>query len=198
MRPNTDCISSGGLFYTKKYSATWLLLYYHDFSKYGPWPNTSLSKNSNDPNAYSIIDILGTVHKKSENFEFLLDYPEVSGYNRWSQSLNPFYEVKDSSKKYVKDYKGIHISWTGCEWGGLFKSTLSISVLDGSYGINSGYFVIGRSTEYSGAVPGPCGNINKTRLWIRVPHFLFCTRSLKRQSFVSLALINIILLMHKI
>ena len=167
LKPNTNCIQSGRLFYKYKYRKTWLLLYYHDFSKVGKWDKAIDAMNYSDPNKYSIIYYLNDDFKIDDSYEFLLDYPEVEGQNIWRQKNNPLNEHKAENKTKAEGYKGISISWSTQFWGGLFKSA-GEGLLEGSYLTGYSWYGIGRIIEYKGAVPGPDKVVNKTQLWVRV------------------------------
>ena len=168
LKPNTNCVQLGSLFYMYRHRKSWLLLYYHDFSKASLWKKTSDALNYSDPDMYSIMYYLSPDFMINKGYEFLLDYPEVKGQNIWFQKNNPLYEYKQENKMQVEGYKGISISWSGSQWGGLFRSNLSSNLFDGSYGASYGWFTFGRTSLYGDGVPGPEKVVNKTRLWVRV------------------------------
>ena len=175
IKPNTKCIYSGGLFYKQKYGATWVLLYYHDYSKVSFWKTAAEALDYNEPDKYGNVRLISQHFKYNNEYEFLLEYPEVSGYNRWCQAKNPLDETKSGSAVNVTGYRPVHISWNTCQWSGLYKTSNDGSLIDGSYGINYGWFVIGRKSNYEGSVPGPCVLVNRTVLWMRVHSFYMCT-----------------------
>lgn len=126
-------------------------------------------------------------------YEFLLDYPGINGHNIWFQSNSPLDESKEENKLTVTGYRHISITWSGCAWGGLFKSTL-LSLIDGSYDISRRWFSLGRTNSFNSSVPGPCMLANKTRLWIRVPDIAYFTCKGMQKSIFS----NKILLFYHI
>jgi len=167
-KPDTECRSLGGKFYTYKHKKIWQLIYYHDLSKAGKWDSTNDALNYNHPYKYSVIDSIDESYIINDGYEFLLEYPEKNGYNNWIQTNFPLNEIEEDDKRYVVGYTPIHISWTSQHWGGLFKSSSSSTLIDGSYLKNIAWYAIGRISIYEGAVPGPGSLINKTLLWIRV------------------------------
>lgn len=82
-------------------------------------------------------------YQSKDGFEFLLEYSDLTGYNRWKQSSNPLTITKNSSMKKVPGYTPIKISWDSNGWGGLAKSNNGTSLLDGSVGSNENFYAIG-------------------------------------------------------
>jgi len=182
-KPDTECRVLGGNFYTYKHKKSWQLIYYHDFSQSGAWERTTDALNSKDIYKYSILDTIDETYSINNRYEFLLEYPETTGYNMWSQANFPLNEIKAEDKRYAIDYKPLHISWSSQGWGGLFKSSTGETLIAGSCGMLTAWYGFGRTGAYEGGVPGPGLIVNKTLLWIRVSSHdeKSCIRQYKNQ-----------------
>jgi len=166
------------VYYTKnQYGCIWLKIFHHNSSGGGMFRDFSHAINSDEPNLYSILHKVTDDYKISGKYEFLLEYPELSGYNRWKQSLHPLYEKDDTNP--VKGYEAISISWDVQYWGGLTKSSRSGNTLiDGSCGHTNWYYSIGayKNHEWISSVcpstkdcfPGPADKKKEVILWVRV------------------------------
>ena len=123
------------------------------------------AKSSNTVDKYSVLGNIAN-YKNSSNWEFLLQYPNVSAtqYNRWTQTSNPV-----TTTNSVTGYSAIHADWTGSSWGGLaLSSTNTHTLIDGSTG-SSWWYAIGAYKAYNGGIPGPNNNIVSTvNLWARI------------------------------
>ena len=90
------------------------------------------AQSHNDSTKYSILSEAETIKKYSDDsFEFLLEYPELTGYNRWKQSIFPTKEPNNFSKSSATDYYPISITWNTSSWGGLSRSVSVDALLDG-------------------------------------------------------------------
>ena len=75
-----------------QYDCWWSIIFFHNsstgsyFSKTDPLRNP-LSCSTID--LYSYIGDLNDRYRVSGKFEFILEYLELKGYNRWTQTLNP-------------------------------------------------------------------------------------------------------------
>ena len=179
--PELQCIKKGKLFYTQKYFATWLLLNYQNLNvKREPWESLDEAKLSFKPYRYSILSLLNDEHRINGKFEFLLEYPEHKGYNRWLQTSNPLYEneVNKNGEQKAEGYEEIQISFPDNYWGGLVNSLSDKYVLlDGSTYIDYTFFSIGRLEIYGKYGLASFKNIETTIsiLWIRITSLPFFT-----------------------
>jgi len=155
--------------------ADWRLIFYHNSTK----GNMFLSKEEalffDSEYKYSMLTKLDNSYKIGGKFEFLLEYPGISGHNRWRQTLNPIDDLETGSKN-AQGYENINISWSGMKWGGLLRSTNPTTLIDGSYNLENYWYAIGSLSNYlSPSFPGPGipGNADGTPvkvvcLWVRV------------------------------
>ena len=164
------------------HGAMWGLIFDHNSSNGDFFTTGNDPFNINKPYMYSIIGNLDNTHKTNGNFEFLLEYPQLNGYNRWIQSENPMNEGEVTGKK-AKGYQSIGISWSGRAWGGLVRSVNSYTHMDGS----AGEFVtwwdsIGCKSVYMApnGFPGPCKSdlledcsvVTHVKLFVRITSVL--------------------------
>lgn len=172
----------------KAYGCTWVRVFHHNSSN-GLIDNMFADETEvakvNLPNKQSVLGYLDTITiaDPTIKYEFLLEYPEVTGYNRWYQSENPWTTTvaNGTGDEVAPGYRAIHISWDTNYWGGLTKSTSTATALNGSVGHSNWYFAIGAyqcwpascrdasdTTTVTG-VPGPNvlikGSID---LWMRI------------------------------
>ena len=141
-----------------KYNAKWLKVFYHNSSSKIFFLNSEEALNCNTFHKYSILNEINNNFLINNKFEFLLEYPELIGYNRWVQSTNPINQA-DST---IPGYNGIHIDWPGLSWGGLARSSSIYTLLDGNIGLLNWYFAVGSYTYESAPnkFPGPVINTN--------------------------------------
>ena len=179
-KPDTECVPFNGRFYTIKFNELWLLLYYHDFAKAGKWDTKEQGKRNSEPSRYSILYSINPRMRRESGYEFLLEYPEITGYNRWLQSENPMRENKNCESNQTIGYTPINVTWKTDFFAGLSLSLArEESLLDGSQNCGYGWYALGYPNVYYGAVPGPSRIVNKTRLWIRVSSFQMCSIPLR-------------------
>jgi len=161
------------------HGCVWLKIFYHDSTGGVFFTSYTEGESTNQPQKFSILKTIDDRFKYNNKFEFLLEYPEVSGYNRWRQSLNPLYDNEVANQK-ATGYEPISISWTGEYWGGLVRTTLSSAsfpcLIDGSAGNERWWYAIGLiSPQFSPNIPGPSyatsSNsilLKKVKLWVRI------------------------------
>ena len=156
--------------YKYAYRAYWKLLFYSN--------QTNPEDFFDDLSVYPTIKsekVYSNIQEESERprsgkFEFLLEYPELNGYNRWKQNNFPLNEEESNNIK-ADGYEEIHISWRNYNWGGLIKSSSQFALIDGSVGNSAWYYAIGytgKSHVWSGGTPGPYSLIHEVFLWIRI------------------------------
>ena len=148
-----------------KYNAKWLKIFYHYSGEGDSFKNKSEALKCNEKNKYSILNEINEIFLINNKFEFLLEYPELIGYNRWLQSSNPIFQ-QDSN---ALGYEGIDISWNVRNWCGLTLSSWTDSLLDGSHYDTWWFYAVGVYNLYSSnRFPGPDIAINEINLWIRI------------------------------
>ena len=182
-KPNVDCFKVNNKFYTFKLNHFWQLLYYHDYSTANYWSSFEEAKNSSKKDKYSILYLLSEKYKINGEYEFLLEYPELTGYNHWCQTSNPLEEKETDSdgKQNAAGYRAIQNSWTEKYFGGLVFSSRPSCLIDGSTYHWNYWYAIGLTEDYGSGVPGPNGNvIKKSQLWIRARNPNLCSARMKR------------------
>ena len=190
---------------SRKYGALWQLIFYHDIS--GGLFNNETALCNNEPKKFSTIGMITADFQHGGYYEYLLQYPEVPGYNRWKQKI----AIADTTMEQKSDdigYKKVHIDFGKLDWGGLSRSlSTCCTVFDGSPGIGNAnnwyWYAIGSTAYYSQKklIPGP-GNdeypdgytVNYVYLWIRVPPKMICSLNNHRKSLLtSLLFVNVIM-----
>jgi len=164
------------LFETKVFNnATWLKIFHHDSSTGQYFNNFSESLNCNSYYKYSIIGKIDQTYRRNGKFEFLLEYPELNGYNQWKQTYNP----KDNPEiggTTATGYESVNIGYSGMYWGGLVVSNYQQTAIDGSTGHLNWFYSIGcySSTWMPNKFPGPALDnndnwyaVSKVLLWVR-------------------------------
>lgn len=152
--------------------AVWLRLFHHNnLAGTELWKAVSQSASEEGYDVLhrqSVLSYLNN-YKGKNGFEFLLEYSNLSGYNRWIQSTNPLETEKKSSMTKVPGYEAISISWNYYNWGGLAKSNSGKALLDGSIDSSNLFYAIGSTTSWNGGIPGPNQAITgSVDLWVRV------------------------------
>jgi len=166
------------VYYTKnQHGCIWLKIFHHNGYGGSMFRDFSHALSSDEPNLYSILHKITDSYKINGKFEFLLEYPELSGYNRWKQSYHPINENDDVRP--VRGYEAISISWQTEYWGGLTKSSrIGNTLIDGSCGHSYWFYSIGayQNNEWiiakcpstKNCIPGPSGSVREVILWVRV------------------------------
>jgi len=153
------------------HGAKWLKVFHHDCTGGYYFSNLEEAAFSTNPRKFSIIKLINDDYKVDGYFEFLLEYPEIPGMNRWKQLKSP-YDNPEVYGKTADGYQGISISWDKYYWGGLIRSSLTgITLLEGSAGAQSyAWYMLGCiSNGYYPYIPGPNGiYVNIANLWIRI------------------------------
>ena len=107
---------------------------------------------------------------EKKKYEFLLEYPEISGFNRWKQTSNPLKSKTVSGF----EYNPSEIAWSNL-FDGLAKYSSS-AFLAGCPNEGWWHFAIGAYSNFTAAdtFPGPVlGSfyVKEVRLWIRIANF---------------------------
>ena len=180
----------------------WLLLFQHNISKVKTYfSNYTEFLSINTYEKYSILNSLDDSYKISNKFEFLLEYPDLGGFNIWTQTHNPLKSLPEESN----GYSPILISYSLYGWRGLsISSSNNSTFLDGSPNEDGWYYSIGQKVTWvNQTIPGPY-DVSKSpyveefdkyavyivKLWVKVSELFSCqcySLSLKRGfSFVLL------------
>ena len=187
--------------------ANWLLIYYHN-SETGLFFDNDSASFINNEYQYSIIGSITERFKHNGNFEYLLEYPEQNGFNRWKQKIH----ISDTNELQTPEdigYTPVHIDFTqkynNIGFGGLSKSNSIRTVFDGSpaNGASSDnyWFAIGPKEKYynKNQFPGPyygeyADGVTKCYLWIRISgifptcrHFLYNKLSQTLYLFITIS-----------
>jgi len=157
-----------------KYGSRWKLVFYQNTNGGVFFSQINDGLFCDNARSYSILSNLDESYKFNGKYEFLLEYPAVTGYNRWRQSLNPINDIETNDKTAI-GYEAVHIDWTAKFWGGLVRSSSSYSLLDGSAGTSHWWYAIGVITNgYSPNFPGPAIEglsdgtpVQEVYLWVR-------------------------------
>lgn len=147
------------------YGATWIKVFHHKTNSATTlFTSESEALWCNSADKYSQLSSLESYRNANGEFEFLLEYPGQSGYNRWKQTSNP-----TTTQESVTGYQAVNISWTGSSWGGLCKSSTSVTLLDGSVNHSNWWYAIGTYSAYQGGIPGPSSVVvDEVYLWARI------------------------------
>ena len=152
-------------------NAAWARIFHqnnHWGSKY--FANAAAAESKTDDNdLYSVWSSIDN-YKNSTNWEFMLQYPEVSStsYNRWTQTSDP-----TANTNSVTGYNAIHVDWTNGSWFGLALSSANTSTyIDGQSG-GSWWYAIGAYTRYASGMPGPyvgstATGVGTANVWARI------------------------------
>ena len=174
--------------YKREHDADWFLVFHHNSA--GGYFSPSDELFSSTEHKYSRLGKLEKYRIHGE-FEFLLEYPELKGYNRFKQTSNP---TKFST---VSDFSIVNLSWKKYGFAGLAISTSKDwTFIDGSPNDNDWFYAIASRKKWiHGDIPGPVysdeGNppIHEVNLWVRVPSFfspMSCKKSNLHVSLFSL------------
>lgn len=150
--------------------AKWVRVFHHN-NKNGSvlWASNAqvLLKNGYQAkHRQSILYNLENFRNNQKQFEFLLEYSELIGYNRWIQSSNP-----TTTSESISGYTPIHIDFSSNGWSGLAKSNSGSTLIDGNVGNGNWNYAIGAIKAWNGGIPGASSTSIKesTDLWIRIP-----------------------------
>ena len=164
--------------FAKFQGASWIKLFYHKVNQPDDFfeEATDALKYTNTQNKYSIIGEYDSIHRYDETkYEFLLYYPELSGFNRWSQTNFPTEENDSSEKVTAEGHQNISISWTDNFWGGLVGSNNQCTLFEGSIGSGLVYYSIAFKKECGeygvSTMPSYRSSVHEVYWWMRVKDF---------------------------
>jgi len=161
--------------YKKELGVDWVLLLKHDSTGGVMFSSLDEAKFCDLPKKYSIIGCISNFSRINGKFEFLLEYPGISGYNRWKQTNFPLWEPDNNTA--AIGFEAISLTWTDNNFGGLFRSTLTETLFDGSIGNGYWYYAVGVVTNWwsssfcsppGDCFPGPITTTQSVELWMRV------------------------------
>ena len=146
------------------YDAAWAQILYHNTHRGTVlFASATEAKSSTAFDKYSILGNLDKFKTSGGVWEMLLEYPGVSGYNRWKQTSNPA-----TTSESVTGYTAVNISWNSNSWGGLALSNSGSTLIDGSINHGNWFYAIGSYTAWSGGVPGASSAVSHVSLWNRI------------------------------
>ena len=158
-----------------QYGASWVKLFYHHFDNYeDAFEKAEDALDVYNEKQYSII-LEASKWPHDGPYEFLLQYPDLVGYNRWSQTNFPLNETDStSSKSTVEGFSNISCTWTNANWGGLQRANNIYTLLEGSIGHVDWFYSIGIRRNISAVwgircLPGPLSCVYNIYLWMRIP-----------------------------
>ena len=165
-------LSNSLVFEKTAHNTTWKLVFYHNSAKGGYFSSHSEAAKSNTDYKYSIIGEIDEKYKINGTFEFLLEYPTLTGYNRWKQSISPILNQEVLGQAAI-GYSPVSLTWSDSCWGGMVKSNdAQYTLLDGASKCGPEYwwYCIGALNDYLRPnFPGPSGiSVPEAYLWVRI------------------------------
>ena len=144
-----------------QYRASWLLIYYHNIET-GTLFNDTTALSIDNEYQYSIIGTFAHDErlKHKEYFEYLLEYPDLHGYNRWKQKIDIASTTINQTSTDI-GFKPVHIDFPNSDFGSISKSNSGETIFDGSPAIGGNsleyWFSIGPTSYYHNEYqfPGP-------------------------------------------
>ena len=142
-----------------------VLVFYHNAKK-GFFPSKKAAMFSQNRDRFSLLSRIDDKFRtSSNNFEFILYYPDLDEFCHWKQSENPLF---------VDNLDSITFEKVDCVWNeleihpfkGLRKSDSFMSFLD-SAASKSFFYSVGmyRNDSYNLGLAGPYWNYKNTILW---------------------------------
>ena len=171
---------------SERLDARWLKIFHQNSTgnRYFDKATNQANYNTNDPYLFSILKLLPYIRKFDDfQYEFLLEYPGHSGYNRWSQTVEPHKVISPHGKDI--GFKEIDLTWKGYLFSGLgfsqdLRFYMDCTVNESLYA----HYAIGSFAPYASSdiIPGPRINdengnrisgfdVREVTLWIRVRDF---------------------------
>ena len=143
--------------------ATWLRVFHHNVVNNVYWDSVAQSITDGGYDSLykqSVLYNLENYKNKNNQYEFLLEYSDLDGYNRWIQTSNPIDNTEN-----VTGYKAVKITWSDNSWYGLATSNSGNTKLDGTKGTDY-YYGIGLLKNNS--VNSKLTSKESTDLWVRI------------------------------
>ena len=169
----------------EKYGAKWLKIFYHNSKNnvYFDYAKKEAFFSISNSSKYSIMKYLPRIYRyQKEKYEFILEYPGKSGYNRWSQRINPLL-IKEHPFTGDIGFEEINLTWKGYVFSGL--SQVNSNDTQFSCSVNTSYFhysigayrnygektFAGPRINYENGNSRSGFNVDEARVWIRVATF---------------------------
>ena len=165
-----------------KFGKTWLLLFHHNSSTGDYFENYEEIEYINTTTKFSIFGFITEDFKIDGQYEFLLEYPELSGYNKWKQTEFPT-TVNESYSSNGYDPLTCDCTWSSYPFSGLSLSNdTQYTFLDASNSATRWYFSIGAkrnnpANNIANTFPGPkvLDNpsivVSHVFLWLHISNF---------------------------
>jgi len=173
--------------------AKWLHVFFHNSTNFEYFNKSDVFLSLDNTNKFSILKYLPFVKTFEKRcFEFLLEYPGYSGFNRWKQTSNP------TTSRTVT---GFSANETDLTWSSNFKglrrreddtNALIVGAAPGTWFFAIGAYRFSPTHNVNGTFPGPNLHVSKVSLWVRVSHFSNmicfdkCTIICKRQGISNI------------
>ena len=158
--------------YTIKYDygACWILIFYHLSENQYLFTNEAEFNDSQTSYKYSIIGKAPYFHRVSNKYEFLLEYPGIDGYNRWTQTVFPTSYTEDQNSS-VPGFDCVNCTWNN--FMGLARPDHKNSFLEGQPHNQGWFFAIGQKSKWADenrnyGIPGPLIPVQSVLLWMRI------------------------------
>ena len=150
----------------------WLKVFFHDSSEKEFFNKSEAQYNIGNSHKFSILQNMHLFVPNANDYEFLLEYPELQGLMHWKQIINPMELAEDSA---IDHFECIECTWDEY-FQGLFLSPGSDTFLEGDKRRSGSWrFAIGAyRANIDNRFPGPATelttglNVTQARLWIRV------------------------------
>ena len=159
------------------YGQKWKKIFYHDLSKSTLFTSYDEALKSFDKDKYSCLYTLDNKRYKINGvYEFLLEYPGYTGYNRWTQTKNPL-ETKHTDSAKEVGYTPVTITWRDLFGGLQIHNLYGCSAFDCNQDTSNNWFTIAtyRNYEREGYFPGFYKQIvQKAVLYIKITNNFSC------------------------
>ena len=150
----------------------WVLIFHHNIAG-SFFKNDREVMRSNTEDKFSILYKINSIYQNEESmYEFLLTYPQSTGYVHWIQKDNPLYRYGNNS------YEIINNTYTDAQpFEGLSISNSEATLIDGQPSSTDWYYAIGqkRSAHHniSNSFAGPNWkiqgeNITEVNLYLKL------------------------------
>ena len=152
----------------------WIKIFHHNVKKADYFKKREDALFSLKPFMFSLINKIGDSIRIDGKYEFLLEYPEMTGFNMWRQTNHPLREdeSKSQGRTEAEGFDSMNLcTWTKNGFRGLVLSSVNVTLLDGSSYQGYYYYSIGATEQWIyGSIPadGEEHNITEVLLWSRV------------------------------
>jgi hypothetical protein len=132
-----------------------------------------------------------TMKRGELKYEFLIDYPNLSYYFQWRQSLNPLNEEDILGIFEAQGFELIHNGNNYPHFGGLVRDkNITDTLLNGNAGIIDWCIAIGMlktaaAVWFDSGIPAACTPTNALSLWVKTPFISFLSKCINHRSLYS-------------